>query len=152
MIYVQLTAVGHTADRASSMRIYSNGTYGECAFRAESILSFNGNSTNNQYMMFVLGNLLFVICAVIYLANTVLVAWKERSPEHRYRNQNLFFYGQITTKLSTTNKTMTLICATLAAAIFMLMAAPGFNRMGVRFSGDTLEVRRTDFDRIYERL
>ncbi len=83
-----------------------------------------GTGTNNQYMMFVLGNLLFVICAVIYLANTVLVAWKERSPEHRYRNQNLFFYGQITTKLSTTNKTMTLICATLAAAIFMLMAAP----------------------------
>lgn len=83
-----------------------------------------GTGTLNQYMMFVLGNLLFVICAVIYLANTVLVAWKERSPEHRYRNQNLFFYGQITTKLSTTNKTMTLICATLAAAIFMLMAAP----------------------------
>ena len=83
-----------------------------------------GTGTNNQYMMFVLGNLLFIICAVIYLTNTMLVAWKERSPEHRYRNQNLFFYGQITTKLSTTNKTMTLICATLAAAIFMLMAAP----------------------------
>ena len=83
-----------------------------------------GTGTNNQYMMFVLGNLLFIICAVIYLTNTMLVAWKEHSPEHRYRNQNLFFYGQITTKLSTTNKTMTLICATLAMAIFLLMAAP----------------------------
>lgn len=83
-----------------------------------------GTGTVNQYMMFVLGNLLFVICAVIYLANTVLVAWKERSPEHRYHNQNLFFFGQITTKLSTTNKTMTLICVTLVTAIFLLMAAP----------------------------
>ncbi|MDE6387275.1 MAG: ABC transporter permease [Lachnospiraceae bacterium] len=83
-----------------------------------------GTGTVNQYMMFVLGNLLFVICAVIYLANTVLVAWKERSPEHRYRNQNLFFYGQITTKLSTANKTMTLISVTLVTAIFLLMAAP----------------------------
>ncbi len=83
-----------------------------------------GTGTVNQYMMFVLGNLLFIICAVIYLANTVLVAWKERSPEHRYHNQNLFFYGQITTKLSTTNQTMTLICATLVLAIFLLMAAP----------------------------
>lgn len=83
-----------------------------------------GTGTVNQYMMFVLGNLLFVICVVIYLANTVLITWKERSPEHRYHNQNLFFYGQITTKLSTTNQTMTLICATLVLAIFLLMAAP----------------------------
>lgn len=83
-----------------------------------------GTGTVNEYMLFVLGNLLFAINAVIYLANTVLIAWKEQSPEHRYRNQNLFFYGQITTKLATTNKTMTLICATLVLAVFLLMAAP----------------------------
>lgn len=83
-----------------------------------------GTGTVNEYMLFVLGNLLFAINAVIYLANTVLIAWKEQSPEHRYRNQNLFFYGQITTKLVTTNKTMTLICATLVLAVFLLMAAP----------------------------
>lgn len=83
-----------------------------------------GTGTVNEYMLFVLGNLLFAINAVIYLANTVLIAWKEQSPEHRYRDQNLFFYGQITTKLATTNKTMTLICATLVLAVFLLMAAP----------------------------
>lgn len=83
-----------------------------------------GTGTVNEYMLFVLGNLLFAINAVIYLANTVLIAWKEQSPEHRYRDQNLFFYGQITTKLTTTNKTMTLICATLVLAVFLLMAAP----------------------------
>lgn len=86
-------------------------------------LSF-GTGINNQYMMSVLADLLFLICAVIYLANSFIIAWKEKSPEHRYHGQNLFFYGQITTKLSTTNKTMTLICATLAMAIFLFMIAP----------------------------
>ena len=83
-----------------------------------------GTGINNQYMMSVLADLLFLICAVIYLANSFIIAWKEKSPEHRYHGENLFFYGQITTKLSTTNKTMTLICATLAMAIFLFMAAP----------------------------
>ncbi len=112
-----------------------------------------GTGTVNQYMVFVLGNLLFVICAVIYLANTVLVAWKERSPEHRYRNQNLFFYGQITTKLATTNKTMTLICATLVMAIFLLMAAPVL----IGWANGFLEVRSkydvqisTMYNNVYE--
>lgn len=86
-------------------------------------LSF-GTGINNQYMMSVLADLIFLICAVIYLANSFIIAWKEKSPEHRYHGQNLFFYGQITTKLSTTNKTMTLICATLAMAIFLFMTAP----------------------------
>lgn len=86
-------------------------------------LSF-GTGINNQYMMSVLADLLFLICAVIYFANSFIIAWKEKSPEHRYHGQNLFFYGQITTKLSTTNKTMTLICATLAMAIFLFMTAP----------------------------
>lgn len=112
-----------------------------------------GTGTINQYMMFVLGNLLFVICAVIYLANTVLVAWKEQSPEHRYRSQNLFFYGQITTKLSTTNKTMTMICATLVMAIFLLMAEPVLIGWALGF----LEIRSkydvqisTDYRDVYE--
>lgn len=83
-----------------------------------------GTGINNQYMMSVLGDLLYLICAVIYLANSFIIAWKEKSPEHRYCGQNLFFYGQITTKLSTTNKTMTLTCATLAMAIFLFMTAP----------------------------
>ncbi|MDE7342031.1 MAG: ABC transporter permease [Lachnospiraceae bacterium] len=83
-----------------------------------------GESVLDQYMMFILADLLFFICAVIYLANRFLTAWKEKSPEHRYRGQNLFFWGQITTKLSTTNKTMTLICITLVMAVFLFMAAP----------------------------
>ncbi|MDE6844250.1 MAG: ABC transporter permease [Lachnospiraceae bacterium] len=99
-------------------------------------LSF-GTGINNQYMMSVLVDLLFLICAVIYLANSFIIAWKEKSPEHRYHGQNLFFYGQITTKLSTTNKTMTLICATLAMAIFLFMIAPVL----IGWAGGYLDVR-----------
>lgn len=83
-----------------------------------------GNGAFDQLILFVLADLLFSISAVIYLANYFLTAWKEKSPEHRYHNQNLFLWGQITTKLSTTNKTMTLICITLVLAVFLFMAVP----------------------------
>lgn len=83
----------------------------------------NPESTD-EYIIFVLANLLFIICAVIYLASRVLLAFKEMSPEHKYHGQNLFFWGQIISKLSTTNKTMTLISMTLALAVFLFMAAP----------------------------
>lgn len=132
-----------------------------CAFMTADIpvmqnryyLTLGGEGALDQYMMFLLANLLFVICAVIYLANRFLIAWKERSPEHRYRGQNLFFWGQITTKLSTTNKTMTLICITLAAAVFLFMAAPILVGWALGF----LEIRSiydvqifTDYRTVYE--
>lgn len=78
----------------------------------------------NQYLVFVLIDLLFFICALIYLASSLIVAWKEKSPEHRYKGENLFFFGQIISKLNTTSKTMTLICITFVLAIFMFIAAP----------------------------
>lgn len=78
----------------------------------------------NQYLMFVLIDLLFLICALIYLASSFIVTWKENSPGHRYREENLFFFGQIISKLNTTSKTMTLISITLALAVFMFIAAP----------------------------
>lgn len=78
----------------------------------------------NQYLVFVLIDLLFFICAFIYLTSGLIVAWKVKSPEHRYKGENLFFFGQIISKLNTTSKTMTLICITLVLAIFMFIAAP----------------------------
>lgn len=80
--------------------------------------------TFNQYLVFILVDLLFFICALIYLASSLLVAWKEKSPKHRYKNENLFFFGQIISKLNTTSKTMTLVSITLALAVFMFIAAP----------------------------
>lgn len=78
----------------------------------------------HAYLVFVLMDLLFFICAWIYLASSLIVTWKEKSPEHRYRGENLFFFGQMISKLNTTSKTMTLICATLVLAIFLFIAAP----------------------------
>lgn len=83
-----------------------------------------GGGTLNQYLLFVLIDLLFFICAFIYLTSGLIVAWKEKSPEHRYHGEALFFFGQITSKLNTTSKTMAVICITLVLAIFMFVAAP----------------------------
>lgn len=83
-----------------------------------------GNGTLNQYLLFVLIDLLFFICALIYLTSGLIVTWKEKSPERRYHEEALFFFGQIISKLNTTSKTMAIICITLALAIFMFVAAP----------------------------
>lgn len=83
-----------------------------------------GNGMLRQYLLFALLDLLFFIGALIYLASSFIVIWKEKSPEHRYKGENLFFFGQITSKLKTTSKTMTLICITLVLAIFLFIAAP----------------------------
>lgn len=78
----------------------------------------------NQYLQFLLIDLLFFIGSLIYLVSSFIVTWKEKSPEHRYHGEALFLYGQITSKLNTTNKTMTLICITLALAIFLFIVVP----------------------------
>ena len=78
----------------------------------------------NQYLLFILIHLVFFISSLIYLAASFIAAWKEKSPEHRYHGENLFFFGQILSKLDTSSKTMTLICITLVLAIFLFIAAP----------------------------
>lgn len=78
----------------------------------------------NQYLLFVLIHLVFFICSLIYLAASFIATWKEKSPEHRYHGENLFFFGQILSKLDTSSKMMTLICITLVLAIFLFIAAP----------------------------
>lgn len=83
-----------------------------------------GSGTIHQYLVFVLMDLLFFICAFLYLASSFLLAWKEKSSKHRYRQEALFFFGQILSKLNTTSKTMTLICITLVLAVFLFIAAP----------------------------
>lgn len=83
-----------------------------------------GAGTVNQYLLFILVDLIFFICSLICLASSFIVAWKEKSPEHRYKGENLFFFGQVISKLNTTNKTMTLISVTLVLAMFLFIAAP----------------------------
>ena len=83
-----------------------------------------GGGTVNQYLLFLLIDLIFFICAVVYLASFLLAVWKEKSLEYKYCNENLFFFGQIISKLNTTSKTMTLTSITLVLAIFLFISAP----------------------------
>ena len=83
-----------------------------------------GAGTINQYLLFVLVDLIFFICSLIYLASSFIAYWKEKSPEHKYKGGNLFFFGQVLSKLNTTSKTMTLISVTLVLAMFLFIAAP----------------------------
>ena len=83
-----------------------------------------GAGTLNSYMMFLLVHIAFWICCIIYLVSNVLFEWKEKSSKCKYRGTNLFFFGQIISKLNTTSKTMTLICLTLVLSVFLFVAAP----------------------------
>ena len=78
----------------------------------------------NTYLMFLLADLIYLVFGVFYLAGEAICLWKEKRPAHTYRGQNLFFFGQITSRLTTTARTMTLICLTFMLSIFLFLAAP----------------------------
>ena len=82
------------------------------------------DGTLRLYLLYLLFDVIFFICCVIYLAGNLLREWKERFPACRYKGCNLFFFGQIISKLNTTSKTMTLICLTLVLSAVLFVAAP----------------------------
>ena len=96
-----------------------------------------GSDTVSQYLLIIFLNLIFIICCIIYLASTFLEIWKEKSPSHKYTGYNLFFFGQIITKLNSTSKSMTLICVTFVFSIFLFIATPVL----IGWSEGYLEVR-----------
>lgn len=49
---------------------------------------------------------------------------ESKGPGTQVQGRKSVLFGQITSKLNTTSKTMTLICVTLVLAIFMFIAAP----------------------------
>ena len=61
-------------------------------------LAFGGGGVN-QALTFLLADLLFFLCGVVWLASSLLAQWKARSPAHRYRGESLFFFGQMISKL-----------------------------------------------------
>lgn len=83
-----------------------------------------GSGVMNQYICYLTVNVIFLICELLYLINFAAAARKNHSPEHRYKGENLFFYGQILSKLAANTKSMILICVTLVLAICLFLAAP----------------------------
>lgn len=78
----------------------------------------------NQWLVFLLADLLFLLCGVIWLASALLAWRKDHSPDCRYRGTNLFYFGQMVSKLRTTSKTMALVSITLVLSVFLFAAAP----------------------------
>ena len=80
--------------------------------------------TLNQYLLFGVADILFIISAVMYLSNAALLYWKESKVSRKYHNTSLFLFGQLSSKLATNTKTMTIICVTLTFSICLFVIAP----------------------------
>ncbi len=80
--------------------------------------------TLNQYLLFGIADILFIISSVIYLSNAALLYWKESKVSRKYHNTRLFLFGQLSSKLATNTKTMTVICITLTFSICLFVIAP----------------------------
>ena len=59
--------------------------------------------TLNQYLLFGVADILFIISAVMYLSNAALLYWKESKVSRKYHNTSLFLFGQLSSKLAIGN-------------------------------------------------
>ena len=101
----------------------------------------------NQWLVFLLADLLFLLCGVIWLASALLAWRKDHSPDCRYQGTNLFYFGQMVSKLRTTSKTMALVSITLGLSVFLFAAAP----MLAGWANGYLEARAVYDIQIYSR-
>ena len=99
-----------------------------------------GGGTLNQYLLFVVIDLLFFICAFIYLTSGLIVAWKVKSPEHRYKGENLFFFraNYIKTKYNQQNNDADLYNP--CPCNLHVYCRPYFDGLGFRLFGYALYV------------
>ena len=111
---------GRDARFVGSLRCFWRPVYRVCS--AEYSLNL-GIGTINQYLLFMAVDLLFLICGIIYLAKRYFAGMEAALTKTSLWGTNLFFW-EMTSKLSTTSKIMTMICITLTAAILMLLAVP----------------------------
>ena len=86
--------------------------------------ALGSDTGSNKYLLFLLADLIYLICGIIYLSGEAICLWKRKSPAYTYSGQNLFFFGQLVSRLTTTARTMTLICLTLVFSVFLFLAAP----------------------------
>ena len=93
------------------------------SFRAAYLLPISPENLN-LYLFFLVLDIVFLICALFYLCSRWIAAWKERTPTHKYTGENLFFFGQILSQLTSTSKSMSLICLTLLLSLFCFLVTP----------------------------
>lgn len=78
----------------------------------------------NSYIAFLIWCVVFIICAFFFLFSRWLAYLKRNSISLRYREENLFFLGQILSKLKTNTKNMAMICLTLTVSITLFLLTP----------------------------
>lgn len=110
---------------AAAVLALINTAFAACVPTIQEMYYLAANAgTLRLYLMYLLFDINFFVCCMIYLASNLLRVWKERHMEYKYKGCNLFFFGQIISKLNTTTKTMTLICLTLVLSAVLFVAAP----------------------------
>lgn len=75
----------------------------------------------NVYMAFLLWCVVFGVSVFFVLFSNYLVVLKER---WKYKEENLFFFGQILSKLKSKTLSMTLICLTLTVSMALFFVTP----------------------------
>lgn len=82
------------------------------------------SGTMNSYLLFLVLDIAFALWFFFYLAGTLLEKMKASRPSLRYKEENLFFFGQILSKLNTSSKTMALIAMTLTFSMCLFLMIP----------------------------
>lgn len=95
------------------------------------------NDIANAYLFFTGFYLIFIVCSFFYLLSDVISTLKQKSVKIRYKDENLFLFGQILSKLKTTTKTSALICITLALSLVLLILTTALTG----WAGGYLEIR-----------
>ncbi|MDE5699776.1 MAG: ABC transporter permease [Lachnospiraceae bacterium] len=78
----------------------------------------------NIYIAFLVWCVVFIASAFFFLFSKWIAALKEKSVKVRYQGENLFFFGQVLSKLNTNTKSMTVICLTLTVSIALFLLTP----------------------------
>lgn len=78
----------------------------------------------NVYILFLIWCIAFAVSAFFFLFGRWLALLKRNSAGLRYHEENLFFFGQILSKLKANTNTMTMICLTLTVSIALFLLTP----------------------------
>ena len=106
--------------------------------------------TLNQYLLFGVADILFIISAVMYLSNAALLYWKESKVSRKYHNTSLFLFGQLSSKLATNTKTMTIICVTLTFSEYLPQKSDFHQR--VKYDFPPLAIALKDYNAVRKML
>lgn len=78
----------------------------------------------NLYLVFLIWCLIFLVSTFFVVFSNGLLKLKNDSIKVKYRGENLFFFGQILSKLKSNTLSMTLICLTLTLSVSLFLLAP----------------------------